>query len=104
MAIKFGTPFLCHDVDEYIDPVIDGVLEKSVRVSQGRRVVVLGGKEVDYDAGFRLYLNTKLANPSYAPSVFGKAMVINYTGEGPAGPRGPRRAGGRGVARASRGL
>ncbi|XP_036076372.1 dynein heavy chain 10, axonemal isoform X2 [Rousettus aegyptiacus] len=79
MAIKYGTPFLFHDVDEYIDPVIDNVLEKNVRVSQGRQFIILGDKEVDYDSNFRLYLNTKLANPSYSPSVFGKAMVINYT-------------------------
>ncbi|XP_053061953.1 dynein axonemal heavy chain 10 isoform X4 [Acinonyx jubatus] len=79
MAIKYGTPFLFHDVDEYIDPVIDNVLEKNIKVSQGRQFIILGDKEVDYDSNFRLYLNTKLANPRYSPSVFGKAMVINYT-------------------------
>uniref|UniRef100_A0A8C9J6D4 Dynein axonemal heavy chain 10 n=1 Tax=Panthera tigris altaica TaxID=74533 RepID=A0A8C9J6D4_PANTA len=79
MAIKYGTPFLFHDVDEYIDPVIDNVLEKNIKVSQGRQFIILGDKEVDYDSNFRLYLNTKLANPRYGPSVFGKAMVINYT-------------------------
>lgn len=46
---------------------------------QGREFVVLGDKEVDYDPNFRLYLNTKLANPKYGPNVFGKSMVINYT-------------------------
>ena len=40
---------------------------------------MLGDKEVDYDPSFRLYLNTKLANPKYTPNVFGMAMVINYT-------------------------
>ncbi|XP_037672459.1 dynein heavy chain 10, axonemal isoform X6 [Choloepus didactylus] len=79
MSIKYGTPFLFHDVDEYIDPVIDNVLEKNIKVSQGRQFIILGDKEVDYDTNFRLYLNTKLANPRYSPSVFGKAMVINYT-------------------------
>ncbi|XP_055461995.1 dynein axonemal heavy chain 10 [Psammomys obesus] len=79
MSIKYGTPFLFHDVDEYIDPVIDSVLEKNIKVSQGRQFIILGDKEVDYDSNFRLYLNTKLANPRYSPSVFGKAMVINYT-------------------------
>ena len=82
MSIKYGTPFLFHDVDEYIDPVIDNVLEKNIKVSQGRQFIILGDKEVDYDSNFRLYLTTKLANPKYTPSVFGKAMVINYTGEG----------------------
>ncbi|XP_075852592.1 dynein axonemal heavy chain 10 [Microcebus murinus] len=79
MSIKYGTPFLFHDVDEYIDPVIDNVLEKNIKFSQGRQFIILGDKEVDYDSNFRLYLNTKLANPRYGPSVFGKAMVINYT-------------------------
>ncbi|XP_077015711.1 dynein axonemal heavy chain 10 isoform X3 [Tamandua tetradactyla] len=79
MSIKYGTPFLFHDVDEYIDPVIDNVLEKNIKISQGRQFIILGDKEVDYDTNFRLYLNTKLANPRYSPSVFGKAMVINYT-------------------------
>ncbi|KAM4707116.1 dynein axonemal heavy chain 10 [Discoglossus pictus] len=79
MAIKYGFPFLFQDVDEYIDPVIDNVLEKNIKGSQGRQFIILGDKEVDYDPNFKLYLNTKLANPKYSPSVFGKAMVINYT-------------------------
>ncbi|XP_023576433.1 dynein heavy chain 10, axonemal [Octodon degus] len=79
ISIKYGTPFLFHDVDEYIDPVIDNVLEKNIRSTQGRQFIILGDKEVDYDPNFRLYLNTKLANPRYSPAVFGKAMVINYT-------------------------
>ncbi|XP_058707745.1 dynein axonemal heavy chain 10 [Poecile atricapillus] len=78
-AIKYGTPFLVHSVDEYIDPVIDNVLEKNVKVSQGRAFIVLGDKEIDYDSNFKMYLNTKLANPKYSPSVFGRAIVINYT-------------------------
>uniref|UniRef100_A0A8C5JCI3 Dynein-1, subspecies f n=1 Tax=Junco hyemalis TaxID=40217 RepID=A0A8C5JCI3_JUNHY len=78
-AIKYGTPFLVHSIDEYIDPVIDNVLEKNVKVAQGRAFVVLGDKEVDYDSNFKMYLNTKLANPKYSPSVFGRAIVINYT-------------------------
>ncbi|KAK7889071.1 hypothetical protein WMY93_024631 [Mugilogobius chulae] len=52
MAIKFGFPFLFQDVDEYIDP------EQRVGSHQAR------DKEVDYDPNFRLYLNTKLANPN----------------------------------------
>ncbi|PVD32839.1 hypothetical protein C0Q70_08286 [Pomacea canaliculata] len=79
LAIKYGFPFLFQDVDEYIDPVIDNVLEKNIKGGQGREFVVLGDKEVDFDPNFRLYLNTKLSNPKYGPNVFGKSMVINYT-------------------------
>ncbi|VEL20998.1 unnamed protein product [Protopolystoma xenopodis] len=79
LAIKYGSPFLFQDVDEYIDPVIDNILEKNVKKDQGREFMMLGDKEVDYDPNFRLYLTTKLSNPQYGPNVFGKAVVINYT-------------------------
>ncbi len=79
MAIVYGLPFLFEDVDEYIDPVIDNVLEKNIKVASGRRFIVLGDKEVDYDPNFKLYLTTKLANPVYSPKIFGSAIIINYS-------------------------
>ncbi|KAI8922930.1 hypothetical protein BC831DRAFT_55734 [Entophlyctis helioformis] len=79
MAITYGFPFLFEDVDEYIDPVIDNLLEKNIRTTGARRFIVLGDKEVDYDPNFRLYLTSRLANPTYTPKVFGSAMIINYS-------------------------
>ncbi|KAJ9583316.1 hypothetical protein L9F63_022333, partial [Diploptera punctata] len=78
MAIKYGFPLL-FQVDEYIDPVIDNVLEKNLKTMGGRTFVMVGDKEVDYDLGFRLYLTTKLSNPVLDPAVYTKATVINYT-------------------------
>merc|ERR550519_3091622 len=79
LAIKYGFPILFKDVDEYLDPVIDNVLEKNIKGEPGRQTIMLGDKEVDYDPAFRLYLNTKLANPKFTPTHFGKCMVVNYT-------------------------
>ncbi|CAH3028713.1 unnamed protein product, partial [Porites evermanni] len=79
LAIKYGFPILFKDVDEYIDPVIDNVLDKNIKGEPGREFVVLGDKEVDYDPSFRLYLNTKLSNPKYTPTHFSRCMVVNYT-------------------------
>jgi dynein heavy chain, axonemal len=79
MAIKYGFPVLVQDCDEYIDPVIDNVLEKNIKGAEGRQYIILGDKEVDYDPSFRMYLNTKLPNPKLTPAHFGKSMVINYT-------------------------
>lgn len=33
MAIMYGIPVLFQDVDDYIDPVIDNVLEKNIKSS-----------------------------------------------------------------------
>nr|KAJ3423035.1 Dynein heavy chain 10, axonemal [Polyrhizophydium stewartii] len=79
MAVTYGFPFLFEDVDEYIDPVIDNLLEKNIRTTGSRRFIVLGDKEVDFDPNFRLYLTSRLANPTYTPKVFGSAMIINYS-------------------------
>jgi dynein heavy chain len=79
MAITYGFPFLFEDVDEYLDPVIDNVLEKNIKQAGSRKFIVLGDKEVDYDPAFRLYLTSKLSNPTYSPKVFGSAIVINYS-------------------------
>ncbi|KAI9102678.1 dynein heavy chain and region D6 of dynein motor-domain-containing protein [Phlyctochytrium arcticum] len=79
MAVTYGFPFLFEDVDEYIDPVIDNLLEKNLKVQGARKFIVLGDKEVDYDPGFRLYLTSRLPNPTYTPKMFGSAMIINYS-------------------------
>ena len=51
-----------------------------VHVGTGnRQTILLGDKEIDFDPSFKLYLNTKLANPKYTPAVFGRTMIINYT-------------------------
>ena len=78
MAIQYGFPFLFENLDEYIDPVIDNVLEKNIVVQGGRKSIKLGDKEVEWDEGFRLYMTSKLSNPHYGPEVFGKTMIINY--------------------------
>lgn len=79
MAIKYGSPVIFQDVDDYIDPVVINVISKNVKTVSGRVFVELGDKEVDWDPNFRLYMTTKFANPLFNPSVYAIASVINYT-------------------------
>lgn len=39
----------------------------------------MGDKEVDVMDGFRLYVTTKLGNPSYTPEVSAKTSIIDFT-------------------------
>lgn len=78
MSIKYGNPVLFQDVEDYIDPVIGNLLEKNFRLQGKQAYVTLGDKEIDVDANFRLYLTTKLSNPLLDPSIYAKAVVINY--------------------------
>ncbi|CAK4656794.1 hypothetical protein LEN26_006663 [Aphanomyces euteiches] len=79
LAIQFGNPFLFESVDEELDPILDPVLEKSTFMEGTQRLIKLGDKNVEWDANFRLYFTSKLANPHYSPEVMGKTMIINYS-------------------------
>lgn len=78
MAVKYGTPVLFEDVDDYIDPVVGNLLERNFRYQTGQAYVMLGDKETDVDENFRLYLTTKISNPTLDPAIYAKAQVINY--------------------------
>ncbi len=79
LAIQYGFPFLFENLDEYIDPVIDPVLEKNfIPTQNGKLIIKLGDKEVEWDSNFRLYMTSKLSNPHYGPEISGKTMIINY--------------------------
>ncbi|XP_055373636.1 dynein axonemal heavy chain 10 [Condylostylus longicornis] len=78
ISITYGGPVLFQDVDDYIDPVINNILQKNILYQAGRNFVVVGDKEIDYDKNFRMYLTTKFSNPIFNPSVYAQAMVINY--------------------------
>jgi dynein heavy chain len=34
---------------------------------------------VEWDNNFKMFLTTKLGNPSYSPEIMAKTMIINYT-------------------------
>lgn len=78
MSMKYGSPVLFQDVDDYFDPVVGNLLEKNFKVHGGQTLVMLGNKEVDVDPKFRMYLTTKMANPILDPLIYAKALVINY--------------------------
>jgi dynein heavy chain len=78
MSLKYGNPVLFQDIDDFIDPVISNVLEKNFRIRGGQVLVNLGDAEIDVDPNFRMYMTTKISNPILEPSIYAKALVINY--------------------------
>ena len=45
----------------------------------GRRIIRVGDKRLDYDKNFKLYLCCSMANPHFLPEIFIKVTVINFS-------------------------
>lgn len=78
-AISSGYPVLIEDVTERLEPSVDSVLQRQIFNVDGRKLIRVGDKRVDYHNAFRLFMTTKMANPHYLPEVFIKVTVINFS-------------------------
>eukprot|EP01065_Artemidia_motanka_P049557 TRINITY_DN8237_c0_g2_i2.p1 TRINITY_DN8237_c0_g2~~TRINITY_DN8237_c0_g2_i2.p1 ORF type:complete len:4421 (+),score=1611.35 TRINITY_DN8237_c0_g2_i2:1465-13263(+) len=78
-----GNTLLIENVGTELDPVLDPVLDHNVQKRARKPFIALqnesGYDNVDYHENFKLFLTTRLPNPAFAPELFAKVTVIDFT-------------------------
>ncbi|XP_024940642.1 dynein heavy chain 2, axonemal [Cephus cinctus] len=77
-AIQFGKPILLQNVGETLDPSLNPILQKAFIKTGDQVMIKFNDKVITYNAKFRLFITTKLANPHYAPEVSTKTTLCNF--------------------------
>ncbi|KAI9017153.1 dynein heavy chain [Gaertneriomyces semiglobifer] len=77
-ALRFGNPLLVQDV-EYMDPILNPVLNKEVRRAGGRVLIRLGGQDIDFSPSFTLFLSTRDPSMSFSPDLSSRVTFVNFT-------------------------
>lgn len=66
------------NVEEELEACIEPVLNKHIKNLGGKQSMYLGEKEILYNPNFRLYITTKLPNPTYKAEISTKVTLVNF--------------------------
>ena len=77
-SLRFGNPILIQDA-EYLDPVLNHVLNKEYQKTGGRVLIQLGKQEIDFSPAFKIYLSTRDPSATFAPDVCSRTTLVNFT-------------------------
>lgn len=78
-AIETGQPVLLENIEETIDAILQPVFSRSVIRRGKNEYYRMGDKELSLHPDFKLFFQTKLSNPHYAPEIQAECTLINFT-------------------------
>jgi dynein heavy chain len=79
LPLEEGYPVLIESIENEVDPMMDPILEKQIIVKGRKKTIKLADTEFDYDDKFRLYMTSRLANPTFSPELAAKTTIIDFT-------------------------
>ncbi|CAM39593.2 putative dynein heavy chain [Leishmania braziliensis MHOM/BR/75/M2904] len=77
-AIRLGLPCLIENVGESLDAALEPLLLKNIFLIGSTPHVRIGDTAIPYDRNFKLYLTTKLPNPTYTPETIVTVSLLNF--------------------------
>ncbi|ANQ07504.1 Uncharacterized protein PCOAH_00018730 [Plasmodium coatneyi] len=78
-CLSEGKTLLIENVEEYIDPILDSVLEKQIIKKGKKNYILIENNLINFDENFNLFMTTNLPNPNYSPEIYAKCCVIDFT-------------------------
>uniref|UniRef100_A0A8C9GFK7 Dynein heavy chain n=1 Tax=Piliocolobus tephrosceles TaxID=591936 RepID=A0A8C9GFK7_9PRIM len=78
-CLSEGHPMLIENIEEYIDPILDSILEKQLIKKGKKSYIMIENNLIQYNPNFNLFMTTNLPNPNYNPEVYAKCCVIDFT-------------------------
>jgi dynein heavy chain len=80
VALTLGLPTMVVNVKEELDSALDNLLSKTFKKQdRDRREVNLGGKVINYNERFHLYLISSLAFPNFATEISSITNIVDFT-------------------------
>ncbi|CCW68744.1 unnamed protein product [Phytomonas sp. Hart1] len=77
-AIRLGLPCLLENVGESLEAALEPVLLKNIFLIGRTPHVRIGDSAIPYDTNFKLYITTKLSNPTYTPETIVSVSLLNF--------------------------
>lgn len=71
---------IIENIENEVDPMLDPVLEKQIQVkAKKNKYIEVGGTQMDYEDGFKMFMFCRLANPAFSPELSAKTTIIDFT-------------------------
>ena len=77
-AMRFGNPILVQDV-EFLDPIINPILNKEIKRSGGRILIRIGNQDIDFSPTFTIFLMTRDPSVEFSPDICSRVTFVNFT-------------------------
>ncbi|CAK75138.1 unnamed protein product (macronuclear) [Paramecium tetraurelia] len=79
-CMQDGLCLIIENIENEVDPMLDPVLEKQIQVkAKKNKYIEVGGTQMDFDDGFKLFMFCRLANPTFSPELSAKTTIIDFT-------------------------
>ncbi|KAJ3439563.1 dynein heavy chain [Anaeramoeba flamelloides] len=77
-ALRFGTCVLIEDA-EYVDLILNTVLNKEYQKTGGRKLIRLGDQNIDFSPAFKMFMTTRDPTFNFTPDLCSRVTFCNFT-------------------------